>query len=70
MANVINTSLTWSQEDARKYFLSPLFFENDHLKGMEVISDVSGASIKLDRYSALKDLTKAMNTSCLSLIHI
>jgi len=66
MANVINTSLSWSQEDARKYFLSPLFYENDHLKGMEVISDVSGASIKLDRYSALKDLTKAMNTSCFS----
>ena len=50
MANVINTSLTWSQEDARRYFLSPLFYENDHLKGMEVISDISGASIKLDRY--------------------
>jgi hypothetical protein len=64
MANVINTSLSWSQEDARKYFLSPLFYENDHLKGMEVISDISGASIKLDRYSALKDLTKAMNSSC------
>jgi hypothetical protein len=64
MANVINTSLTWSQEDARRYFLSPLFYENDHLKGMEVISDISGASIKLDRYSALKDLTKSMNTAC------
>lgn len=66
MANLINTSLTWSQEDARKYFLSPLFFANNHLRGMDVITDVSGASIKLDKYSAIKDVTKAMNTSCFS----
>ncbi len=60
MANVINTSLTWSQEDARKYFLQPLFYENNHLKGMDVISDVSGASILLDRYTSIKDITKSM----------
>tara|TARA_B100001094_G_scaffold327712_1_gene386500 strand:+ start:731 stop:1735 length:1005 start_codon:yes stop_codon:yes gene_type:complete len=66
MANVINTSLTWSQEDARKYFLEPLFFENDHLKGMDVITDVSGGSIKLDRYSSIKDITKSMNDACFS----
>ena len=64
MANIITSSLTWSQEDARKYFLEPLFYENNHLRGMEVISDVSGASIKLDRYAALKDITKAMSTVC------
>lgn len=64
MANIITSSLTWSQEDARKYFLEPLFYENDHLRGMEIISDVSGASIKLDRYAALKDITKTMNTVC------
>lgn len=66
MANVINTSLTWSQEDAMKYFLQPLFYENNALKGMDVITDVSGGSIKLDRYTSIKDITKAMNTSCFS----
>tara|TARA_R110002074_G_scaffold294532_3_gene466140 strand:+ start:3519 stop:4541 length:1023 start_codon:yes stop_codon:yes gene_type:complete len=63
MANVINTSLTWSQEDAQKYFLEPLFFENNHLVGMDVITDVSGASILLDRYTSIVGITKAINTS-------
>ena len=62
MANVINTSLTWAQEDAMKYFLQPLFYENDALSGMDVISDVSGGSIKLDRYTSIKDITKTMGT--------
>ena len=62
MANVINTSLTWSQEDAQKYFLAPLFYENEHLKGMDVITDVSGASILIDRYTSIKDITKVMGT--------
>ena len=61
MANVISTALTWSQEDARKYFLQPLFFDNNHLVGMDVISDVSGASILLDRYTSIKDITKGLN---------
>jgi len=63
MANVLLSSLTWSQEDAQKYFLAPLFYENDHLKGMDVISDVSGASILLDRYTSVKDITKTMSTT-------
>ena len=63
MANVLSTSLTWSQEDAQKYFLAPLFYENNHLKGMDVISDVSGASILLDRYTSVKDITKSMSTT-------
>jgi hypothetical protein len=63
MANVLLSSLSWSQEDARKYFLAPLFYENDHLKGMDVISDVSGASILLDRYTSVKDITKSMSTT-------
>ena len=49
-----------------KYFLQPLFYENNALKGMDVITDVSGGSIKLDRYTSIKDITKAMNTSCFS----
>jgi len=64
MANVLSSSLTWSQEDARKYFLAPLFFENNHLVGMDVISDVSGASILLDRYTSVKDITKSMSQVC------
>lgn len=64
MANIINTSLTWSQEDAQKYFLEPLFYENDALKYIDVMSDISGASITLDRYTSLKDITKPMNTDC------
>ena len=63
MANVISTSLTWSQEDAQKYFLAPLFYENEHLKGMDVITDVSGVSILLDRYTSVKDITKTMTTA-------
>ena len=64
MANVLSSSLTWSQEDAGKYFLAPLFFENNHLVGMDVISDVSGASILLDRYTSVKDITKSMSQVC------
>ena len=64
MANVLSTSLTWSQEDAQKYFLAPLFYENNHLVGMDVISDVSGASILLDRYTSVKDITKSMSQVC------
>tara|TARA_R110001606_G_scaffold79383_2_gene183328 strand:+ start:601 stop:1611 length:1011 start_codon:yes stop_codon:yes gene_type:complete len=64
MANLIQSSLTWSQEDAQKYFLAPLFYENNHLVGMDVISDVSGASILLDRYTSVKDITKSMSTTC------
>jgi len=64
MANIINTSLTWTQEDAQKYFLEPLFYENDHFKYMDVMTDISGASITLDRYTSLKDITKPINTDC------
>ena len=62
MANVINTSLTWTQEDAQKYFLEPMFYENDHLKYIDVMTNIDGASITLDKYSALSNITKAINT--------
>ena len=54
-------ALSWSQEDVQKYFLEPLFVSNNSLEWMDVMTDVSGASIKLDRYSALKDVTKAQS---------
>tara|TARA_B100001094_G_scaffold32716_2_gene27160 strand:- start:12451 stop:13458 length:1008 start_codon:yes stop_codon:yes gene_type:complete len=54
-------ALSWSQEDVQKYFLEPLFVSNNSLEWMDVMTDVSGTSIKLDRYSALKDVTKAQS---------
>ncbi len=64
MANIINTSINWNQEDAAKYFLQPLFISNNDLSYFDVMTDISGASIKLDKYSSLKDVTKAMGESC------
>ena len=64
MAEIINTSLEWSQEDARKYFLAPLFVSNNDLAYFDVMTDISGASILLDKYSALKDITKAQTLAC------
>ena len=65
MANeIIDTSLTWSQEDVQKYFLEPLFVSNNSLEWMDVMTDVSGESILLDRYAALKDVTKAQSLAC------
>lgn len=64
MANIINTSLTWSQEDAAKYFLQPLFISNNDLSYFDVMTNISGSSIKLDKYSALKDVTAALNEGC------
>ncbi len=61
MANIINTALTWSQEDAAKYFLQPLFISNNDLTHFDVMTNISGSSIILDKYSALKDVTKAQN---------
>lgn len=64
MANIIDTSLTWSQEDAAKYFLQPLFISNNDLSHFDVMTNISGSSILLDKYSALKDVTKAINDDC------
>lgn len=64
MAEIIQTGLTWSQEDAMKYFLAPLFISNNDLSHFDVITDISGSSILLDKYSALKDITKAQSLAC------
>jgi hypothetical protein len=64
MAEIISTSLSWSQEDAMKYFLAPLFVSNNDLSHFDVITDISGSSILLDKYSALKDITKAQTLAC------
>lgn len=61
--SIITTNLTWNQEDAAKYFLQPLFISNNDLSHFDVITNVSGANILLDKYSALKDVTKAFNAN-------
>jgi hypothetical protein len=61
---IINTTLSWSQEDARKYFLAPLFVSNNDLSWFDVMTDISGSSIKLDKYAALKDITKEQSLVC------
>ena len=63
---MINTSLTWSQEDVQKYFLEPLFVSNNSLEHFDVMTDISGSSILLDRYAALKDITKAHSLASFS----
>lgn len=62
--DIIKSNLTWSQEDAAKYFLQPLFISNNDLSHFDVMTNISGSSIKLDKYSALKGVTAAMNTGC------
>jgi len=64
MANIIASPITWSQQDAAKYFLAPLFISNNDLTHFDVMTNISGSSIKLDKYSALKDVTKALNDEC------
>ena len=63
-SDIIKTSLTWSQEDASKYFLQPLFISNNDLSHFDVLTNISGSSIKLDKYSALKGVTAAMGEGC------
>jgi hypothetical protein len=66
MAEMITGITSWSQEDVQKYFLEPLFVSNNSLQYMDVMTDVSGESILLDRYSALKNVTKAHALSAFS----
>lgn len=66
MANIIGTPISWNQEDAAKYFLQPLFISNNDLDFFDVMTNISGSSILLDKYSAMKDLTKEMSSACFS----
>mgnify|MGYP003642417544 FL=1 len=63
MANIISTPISWNQEDAAKYFLQPLFISNNDLAHFDVMTNISGASILLDKYASLKDVTKVANGS-------
>ena len=59
--NIIDSPVSWNQEDAAKYFLQPLFVMNEDMQYFDVMTDISGAAIKLDKYSAMKNVTNALN---------
>ena len=63
---MITGVVSWSQEEVQKYFLEPLFVSNNSLKHFDVMTDVSGSSILLDRYTALKGITKAHSLTSFS----
>lgn len=58
MANLITHSLSYSKEDAMKYFLQPLFVGNSALDYFEIMTGVK-SSQKLDKFSTLQKITKA-----------
>lgn len=61
MAHAITTSLTYSKEDAQRYFFSPLFIKDPELESFDTLFDVQG-SFKLDKFSSLEKITKAEAT--------
>jgi hypothetical protein len=58
MANLITHALTYSKEDAQKYFLQPLFVGNSALDYFEIMTGVK-SSQQLDKFSTLSKITKA-----------
>ena len=61
MANLITHSLSYSKEDAMKYFMQPLFVGNSALDYFEIMTGVK-SSQKLDKFSSLNKITKAEAT--------
>lgn len=61
MANLITSSLTYSKEDAQKYFLQPLFVQNKAMDYFEILTNVK-SSQKLDKFSTLDKITIAENS--------
>jgi len=58
MANLITTSLSYTKEDAQKYFLQPLFVGNKAMDYFEVMTGVK-SNQKLDKFSKLEKITLA-----------
>lgn len=56
MANLITSSLSYSKEDAQKYFLQPLFVQNSAMDYFEIMTNVK-SSQKLDKFSTLDKIT-------------
>ena len=58
MANLITHGLSYSKEDAQKYFMQPLFVGNSALDYFEIMTGVK-SSQKLDKFGTLQKITKA-----------
>lgn len=58
MAQLITTALTYSKEDAAKYFFQPMFVQNPMLSDFDVMYGVNG-SFKLQKFASLDKVTKA-----------
>jgi len=58
MANLITHGLSYSKEDAQKYFMQPLFVGNSALDYFEIMTGVK-SSQKLDKFSTLDKITIA-----------
>lgn len=58
MAHLITTALTYSKEDAMKYFFQPMFINNPMLSDFDVMYGVKG-SFKLNKFASLDKITKA-----------
>lgn len=58
MANLITHGLSYSKEDALKYFMQPLFVGNSALDYFEIMTGVK-SSQKLDKFSSLEKITRA-----------
>ena len=61
MANLITHSLSYSKEDAQKYFLQPMFVGNSALDYFEVLTGVT-SSQKLDKFGKYDKITLAETT--------
>jgi len=58
MANLITHSLSYTKEDAQKYFMQPLFVGNSALDYFEILTGVT-SSQKLDKFGSYEKITKA-----------
>lgn len=58
MANLITHGLSYSKEDAMKYFMQPLFVGNSAMDYFEIMTGVK-SSQKLDKFSTLDKITLA-----------
>jgi hypothetical protein len=58
MANLITHALSYTKEDAQKYFMQPLFVGNSALDYFEILTGVT-SSQKLDKFGSYEKITKA-----------
>tara|TARA_Y100001937_G_C7136752_1_gene340415 strand:- start:24314 stop:25345 length:1032 start_codon:yes stop_codon:yes gene_type:complete len=61
MANLITHGLSYSKEDAQKYFMQPLFVGNSAMDYFEIMTGVK-SNQKLDKFATLDKITIAEST--------